>query len=263
MNNHQNKKIDLPSSTVLVTNDDGIYAPGIKLLTEIAEQIAGDVKVVAPEAEQSAQSHSITLHRPLRVRELGQNRYSVNGTPTDCVIMAVHHVMKAKSPHLVLSGVNYGGNLAEDVHYSGTVSAAKEAAMLGFQSIAISLACMPNEEPHWNTVRDYLPDLIKKLTKIGWAEGVLLNINFPNIPYKEITGYQIVSQGQRKYSFSIEETKDPRGNQFHWISSYPNDDSVYEASDLTAIADKAISITPLHIDLTHSETIKNMKTELS
>lgn len=254
---------DLKSSRILVTNDDGILSDGIAILEKIAKTLSDDVWVIAPDVEQSAKSHSITLERPLRKSKIAEKRYTINGTPTDCVIMATHDILKDKKADLVLSGVNNGLNLAEDVHYSGTVAAALEATMLGMPAIAFSLGTFPGKKSHWDTVEACLPNLIKRLTNVGWDDDVLINVNFPNIPVEELTGMSVVAQGKRKYGFSVVETTDPRKNIFHWISSYASDDSSAPDTDLTAFSENKITLTPLHVDLTHKKSIERLKTVFS
>lgn len=255
--------MDLKNARLMITNDDCIHAHGIKLLEKIARQLSDDVWVIAPEAEQSAKSHSLTLHRPLRKVKMGPQAYAVSGTPTDCVIMGVHHILRDNPPHLILSGINHGINLGEDVHYSGTIAAAVEASMLGVQAIAMSFQSSHTGETHehWETVEHYLPDLLEKLTKIGWPKGVLLNINFPNVPPEDVRGVQIVRQGKREAGFSLVETLNPRNIPYFWISGYEQMKMGEENTDLRAVDEQYISITPLAIDLTHDETMEALKKE--
>ncbi|MBX9926547.1 MAG: 5'/3'-nucleotidase SurE, partial [Hyphomicrobiaceae bacterium] len=176
---------------ILVTNDDGINAEGLGVLAVIARSLSDDVWVVAPETNQSGTSHSLTLHTPLRVREIDDRTFAVAGTPTDCVIMGVRHILKDKRPVLVLSGVNDGSNVAEDVTYSGTVAGAMEGTILGIPSIALSLmtrGLTPERVTHWDTPRVHAPQLIKRLLKTGWPVGSLLNVNFPAVAPAEVKG---------------------------------------------------------------------------
>ena len=168
---------------ILLANDDGIHAPGLEVLMEIAKTLSDDIWVVAPETEQSAMAHSISLHKPLRIKQWGEKRYSVDGTPTDCVLVGVKKLFPDKKPDLILSGVNYGPNLGEDVTYSGTVAAAMEGTLFGIPSIAMSQNLMGSESPDWTTARTYGPEIVRKLIHMGWPKNVLMNINFPSIRY--------------------------------------------------------------------------------
>src|SRR6201993_4616328 len=172
-------RIELGKARVLVSNDDGIQSPGIKLLEEIARDLSPDVWVVAPEQEQSAASHSLTTRRPLRMSETATQRYAVDGTPTDCVMLAVKHLLRGRRPDLVLSGINAGGNVGEDLTYSGTVAAAMEATLLGIPAIALSQHFLDGEPIPWETAARFAPEVIRRLTELPWPEHTLINVNFP------------------------------------------------------------------------------------
>src|SRR5437764_11499985 len=184
---------------ILITNDDGIHAPGLDVCEEIARALSDDVWVVAPESDQSGVSHSLSLNDPLRLREIGSRRFAVKGTPTDCVIMGARYIVKEGSPDLVLSGVNRGLNAAEDVTYSGTIAGAMEGTILGIPSMALSQAYGPatRERPHWDTAIHYAPDLIRRVLAAGMPRDVLVNINFPDCPPDEVKGIAITMQGKR------------------------------------------------------------------
>src|SRR5215475_12101696 len=169
---------------ILLTNDDGIHAPGLAILEKIARILSDDIWVVAPETDQSGVSHSLSLNDPLRVRDIGPRHYAVKGTPTDCVIMGVRHLMKDAAPDLVLSGVNRGQNVAEDVTYSGTIAGAIEGTILGIASIALSQAYSPatKQKPHWETAIAFAPDLIRRVLAEGMPRDVFVNVNFPDVP---------------------------------------------------------------------------------
>ncbi|OYW87533.1 MAG: 5'/3'-nucleotidase SurE [Sphingobium sp. 32-64-5] len=239
---------------ILLTNDDGVHAPGLKVLEAIARTLSDDIWIVAPSEEQSGAGHSLTLTRPLRIRKHGEKHYSVTGTPTDAVMMAVSHLMKDCPPDLVLSGVNRGANLAEDVTYSGTVSAAMEGAISGFRSIALSQVYS----------REGMGDLVPFACAEAWGEKVLrplltmpldplmlINVNFPAIAPEAVKGVRVVRQGFHTPGRTrIVEGTDPRGYHYYWFGLGLSD-SAPEGSDLEAIRDGYIAVTPLHYDLTH------------
>jgi 5'-nucleotidase len=209
--------------------------------------------VVAPETEQSGASHSLTLTQPLRLRRITPRRYAVQGTPTDSVMMAVLHLMKDKAPDLVLSGVNRGYNIADDVTYSGTVAAAMEGTALEIPSIALSQSFAERDDPeeHWDCAERHAPGLVKKLFEIGWPKGVLLNINFPDQPAEEVSRVRVTQQGTRDQSqLRVDQRVDARGQTYFWIGFrriFTNPDA---GSDLRAISEGEISVTPLHLNLT-------------
>jgi 5'-nucleotidase len=241
---------------VLITNDDGIEAPGLDVLEHIANDISKDVWVVAPETDQSGASHSLTLAEPLRMRELSKRRYAVKGTPTDCVIMGVRYLLADKPPQLVLSGVNRGQNLADDVNYSGTVAGAIEGVLLGVPSIALSLAIGQNEtgQPIWDTPMRHGARLMKKLLKAGWPEGVVLNVNFPDCEPGEVKGMSVTRQGQRNPDFlRIEDRLDTRGKPYYWVGIERRKARPPKGTDLWAVHSGRISVTPLHLDFTDDE----------
>ncbi len=252
-------KFNLKKARVLVTNDDGIHAPGLKVLEKLAKTISDDVWVVAPETEQSATSHSLTLRRPLRQRRLGPKRYSVDGTPTDCVLVAHHHIMEDRPPELVLSGINDGGNLGEDVTYSGTVAATMEAALLGVRAIAFSHQRQPDGSVRWKVAEQFLPDIVRRLAVMDWPKDLLVNVNFPAVAPGEVTGIEICRQGRRVQGTSVTEGADPSGRSFLWVGGYQVDESSEKDTDLAVTARGGISVTPLHLDLTHRGTMKKMK----
>jgi len=238
---------------ILITNDDGIHSPGLEACEKIARVLSDDVWIVAPESDQSGVSHSLSLNDPLRMREVGERHYAVKGTPTDCVIMGVRHLMKDR-PDLVLSGVNRGRNCAEDVTYSGTVAGAMEGAVLGIPSFALSqaYAFTTKHFPYWDTAIKFAPDLIKRILKAGMPRDVLVNINFPDCLADEVVGVAIAVQGKRDQELlRIEARHDGRGNPYYWIA-FERGGIVGAApgSDLAALNEKRISVTPLRLDLT-------------
>jgi 5'-nucleotidase len=239
---------------ILVTNDDGIHAPGLEICEQIARALSDDVWVVAPEYDQSGVSHSLSLNDPLRLREIGERRFAVKGTPTDCVIMGVRNLLGDKRADLVLSGVNRGRNAAEDVTYSGTVAGAMEGAVLGIPSFALSQAYRggSRKEPHWQTALRYAPDLIQRVLKTGVPRDVLVNVNFPDCPPEAVTGIAVTVQGKRDMELlHIEPRYDGRGNPYYWIAfAREAQPEPRDGTDLSALAQNRIAITPLRLNLT-------------
>ncbi len=250
------KRMELAEARVLISNDDGINAPGLKVLERVIRPLAAEVTVVAPETEQSAASHSLTLRRPLRIRKVSPGRYAVNGTPTDSVLLAVNQIMKDSPPDLVLSGINRGGNLGEDVTYSGTVAAAMEGTLLGCPAMALSQVTDDNRAARWGTARHWVGDVVSRLMALTWPRNVLINVNFPDLPARSVTGIEITRQGRRKIGGSVAEGKDPRGQTYFWIGAQRVEDRFRPGTDLEAVSRGVISITPLSMDLTHAPTIK-------
>lgn len=253
--------LELSGARILVTNDDGIDAPGLRVLERVAQEFSADVWVVAPETEQSGAGHSLTLTRPLRHRHLSGQRHAVNGSPTDCVLFAIAHIMRGQKPDLVLSGVNRGGNLGEDITYSGTVAAAMEATLLGVPAIAFSQVTGTREQPiHWGTAERHAPDILRLLTSVAWPKDVFMNVNFPNRLADQTTGVRIVAQGRRESNYSLVALTDPRGNDYYWIGPQRLGELLrQDDTDYHAIEDGAVSVTPLHVDLTHNETLEKLR----
>ncbi|MGQ0671373.1 MAG: 5'/3'-nucleotidase SurE [Hyphomicrobium sp.] len=242
---------------ILITNDDGAGAHGLTVLHQIAKALTDDVWIVAPEMNQSGASHALTLQVPLRYREIGERAYAVRGTPADCVIMGVRHVLKDSAPDLVLSGVNHGANLAEDVSYSGTIAGAMEGTLVGIRSIAMSLTIGfdPEGRQHWKSPLELGPALVERLLAATWPPGVLMNVNFPDLPPDKVQGVAVTCQGRRDQGgLAVEERRDTWGNPYFWygFERRPTDPPL--GSDLRAIADGRISVTPLTIDRTHGAT---------
>jgi 5'-nucleotidase len=252
-------------SRILITNDDGISAPGLKLLEEFAHSICGDVWVCAPETEQSSCSHSLTLTRPVRLKQYGPRRFSVDGTPTDCVLLAAFHLLKDKRPDLLLSGINAGRNLADDVTYSGTVAAALEATMIGIPSIAFSQGFNDYKTPiDWSAAETHLPSVMEKLCGMTIPDGVLLNVNFPAVEAAGVTGIRMVRQGRHKIGDGLAERRDQFGRPYFWVGAVISDDSAIDPdSDLGVVLGGGISITPLSLDLTHDETLRALRKEFA
>jgi 5'-nucleotidase len=242
---------------ILITNDDGIHAPGLKVCEDIARALSDDVWVVAPETDNSGVSHSLSLNDPLRLREVGGRHFAVKGTPTDCVIMAVRHIMTDHRPDLVLSGVNRGQNVAEDVSYSGTVAGAMEGTVLNIPSIALSQAYGPGnrDNPPWDTGRAFGPDLVRQILATGIPKGSLVNVNFPDCHADAVQGVVVTAQGKRDQDLiRIEPRFDGRSNPYYWIAfSRKNKTTRNDGTDLSALAANRISVTPLRLDLTDQD----------
>ena len=254
--------MDLSRARILLSNDDGIHATGLKLLEKIARRLSDDVWVVAPETEQSGSAHSLTLRQPLRIRKLAKRRYSVDGTPTDSVLLAVKHLLADRPPDLVLSGINRGGNLGEDVTYSGTIAAAMEATLLGVKAIALSQHRDESKRAPWQTAEHHAEPLIRKLVEADWPANVFINVNFPDVPPDEVTGIEIGVQGRRKLGDHLEERFDPHGRPYYWVGPLRREEPSRKKSDLAAVQRKAIAVTPLHLDLTHQATLRHLRDAL-
>ncbi len=238
---------------ILITNDDGIHADGLKACEKIAHELGGEIWVVAPETDQSGVAHSLSLNDPLRLREIDERRFAVKGTPTDCVIMGVRHIMK-ELPDLILSGVNRGRNCAEDVTYSGTVAGAMEGTVLGIPSFALSqsYSFLNRARPCWETSIKFAPDLIRRVLDTGMPRDVLVNVNFPDCMPDEVVGTAVTCQGKRDQELlRIDPRRDGRGNPYYWIAfERGGPTGAAHGSDLAAIAENRIAVTPLKLDLT-------------
>lgn len=251
---------------ILITNDDGIHAKGLEVLKSIALGLSPDVWTIAPETNQSGTAHSLTLHQPLRLRQVDERTFAAAGTPTDCVIMGVRHVLMEQPPDLVLSGINHGSNLGEDITYSGTVAAAMEGTLLGIPSIALSLM-MGFEEGErraiWDTPLAHAPALIKKLLEVKWQPGRLINVNFPGVKPEEVAGVAVTSQGVRDQALlHIDSRTDPWGTPYFWFGFGRRKSTLVEGTDLSAIANKKISVTPLSVDLTDTKALASLAQHL-
>ena len=237
---------------ILITNDDGIDAPGINALAEALATVA-EVAVVAPDRERSAVSHSLTLHHPLRALLLAPGRYSVDGTPTDCVNLGIHSLLDFH-PDLVVSGINRGANLGDDVTYSGTVAAALEATLMGIPAFAISLVSKEDGADYSNAAR-FAVKLASLLSKNGLPKDTFLNVNVPDSPGTLSLPPLVTTQGKRRYEGTIVDKVDPRGRSYYWIGTADLDFHDIEGSDFAALKRGHISITPLHLDMTNHQSI--------
>ncbi len=247
---------------ILVTNDDGVFADGLFALYQALSEV-GDVTVVAPERQQSATGHAITLHKPLRLSPVnlrdGSPAFASNGTPSDCAALGILEAMGG-DVDLVVSGINHGPNLGWDVHYSGTVSAAIEAAMVGHPSVAVSVASW-DKDIHWEPVARFAAQVAKRLQTQPLPPHTVLNINAPNLPQSEIKGVAVTTQGRRQYVDRLEKRLDPVGRPYYWLGgSLAEEAAGAEAgSDVRAVADGKISLTPIHLDLTAYSLLPSLK----
>ena len=242
---------------ILLTNDDGIHAPGLKILEAIAKTLSDDVVVVAPETDQSGVAHSLSLNNPLRLREISPRHFAVQGTPTDCVIMGVRKIMADAKPDLILSGVNRGQNVAEDVTYSGTIAATMEGTLIGIPSIALSQAYggAGREKIEWDSAATLGPKVVERVLAAGIPEGVLINVNFPACRAAETEGLAITRQGRRDTELMrIEERRDGRGIPYYWLMFKRGGLEPGAGTDIEALREKKVSITPLKLDLTDQAT---------
>lgn len=247
---------------ILLTNDDGIDARGLEVIERVARTMSDDIWVVAPAEEQSGTGHSLTLTHPIRLRRHDERRFSVTGTPTDAVMMALAHIMKDTPPDLILSGVNRGANLAEDATYSGTVSAAMEGALAGVPSIALSQAYarqgMGSSVP-FASAEAWAQRVVEPLTREPMARGTLVNVNFPAVGADEVRGIRVCRQGFRDYGrLRIDERTDPRGFPYYWFGLASTVETPGHQTDLEAVADGYVSVTPLHLDLTHDPSLATL-----
>ena len=250
---------------ILITNDDGVHGPGLEVLEKIAAQLSDDVFTVAPETDQSGVAHSMSLSDPLRLRQISERRYAVKGTPTDCVIMGVRNILKDKKPDLVLSGVNRGQNVAEDVTYSGTIAGAMEGCALNIPSIAMS-QCYDEHDRHaidWSAGEVHGPSTIAALVKAGWPAGTLINVNFPACTADAVKGVKVVPQGKYDLqSTEIHERTDARQRNYYWIGLRRRKGVVSGDTDVGAVYADHISVTPLHLNLTEQGVLAGLRAAL-
>lgn len=241
---------------VLVTNDDGISAPGIVALSSALEKL-GEVVVVAPDRERSAVGHALTLHHPLRVNRLDARRFAIDGTPTDCVNLGIHSILRVK-PDLVVSGINRGANLGDDITYSGTVSAALEATLMGIPAIAVSLAT-DGDGTNYEAAAAFAVRLAEMVHRKGLPTDTFLNVNVPDLSAEELRTPLVTSQGKRRYEGLVVDKVDPRGRNYYWIGSVDLNFLDIEGSDFAAVSRGHISVTPLHLDLTNYSSLAELQ----
>jgi 5'-nucleotidase len=241
---------------ILVSNDDGVRSEGIEALAD-AMKALGAVYIVAPDRERSAAGHSLTLTHPLRVEKLGPRVYSVDGTPTDCVNLGVNGILRGKKIDLLVSGINKGANLGDDITYSGTVSAAIEGTLLGIPSVALSL--VTRKRFRFDVAAHYALAVARKVLRKGLPGDTLLNVNVPNVPREEIRGVRMTRQGKRIYGDLIVEKRDPRGRKYYWIGGDHLRSERIPGSDLEAIEGNFVSVTPIHLDLTNYGALRTLR----
>ncbi len=243
---------------ILLSNDDGIHAPGLEVLEEIARKLSDDIWIVAPEVERSGAGRAITLTEPIRVRHISDKRYACSGTPSDCMLLGIGEIMKGARPDLVLSGINRGQNLAEDTSVSGTVAVAMQAMQMGVPAIALSQAMnfRTGEPIPWQTGAEHGHDVIQRLLGQKWPANVVLNVNFPDCLPGDVTGTEVTFQGVRDEATNhIDRRDDLRGNAYYWIGYHGKLSKPPVGSDLRAIYENRISITPLHLDMTEHSAL--------
>ena len=257
---------DLNQATILISNDDGIHAEGIAILTKVAKTLGADVWVVAPESEQSGAGHSLTIHTPLRVRELGGQHFAVSGTPTDCILLAVQQILPKilpKRPDLVLSGINRGKNTAEDVTYSGTIAAAMEATLLEIPAIAFSQQYHESEPMQWDSAYHWALQTLHALEGFSWPQHTLLSVNIPHREQADVAGIIAAPQGARPQTGKIDARIDPKGRAYYWIGGTGFEDIATPADcDQEQLRKGYVTITPLHLDLTERTTLQALRTQL-
>jgi len=247
---------------ILLTNDDGIHAEGLAVLERIARTLSDDVWVVAPETDQSGLAHSLTLSEPLRLRQVSEKHFALRGTPTDCVIMGVKEVLGGKKPDLVLSGVNNGANMADDVTYSGTIAGAIEGTLQGIKSFAISQAANYLDGERlvpWEIVENYAPDLLKKLIDVEMPDWTFMNLNFPNCRPEDVQGIAVTAQGKLDFGINIEKRSDGRGYPYYWLKFDARKGDFREGTDIHALRERKISVTPLKLDLTDYDLLDRIQ----
>ena len=248
---------------ILLSNDDGINAPGLEVLERVARSLSEDVWIVAPEAEQSGAAHSLTLDRPLRARRISAKRYAVDGTPTDCLMLAINSLMEGLRPSLMLSGVNRGANLADDVTYSGTIAAAMEATLLGVPAIALSQKCRSGRRVRWATAEHYAPGLVRRLVEAGWPEDVFINVNFPDVAAAKVKAIRVCQQGRRRFGDALSEGVDSRRVPYSWMGGVGDKEEKVPGCDIDVVNAGAIAVTPLCLDMTHGPTAEALRKALA
>jgi 5'-nucleotidase len=248
--------LDNDGPIILVSNDDGVRSEGLLMLSGALKEL-GTVYVVAPDRERSAASHSLTLTQPLRVEKLGPRIYSVDGTPTDCVNLGVNGILRGKKIDLLVSGINKGANLGDDITYSGTVSAAMEGTILGIPSIAVSL--VTRSKFRFDVASEFAVAIARKVMHQRLPDDTLLNVNVPNVPRENITGVRVTRMGKRIYGDIIVEKRDPRGRKYYWIGGDYLSNEEVPGSDLEAVEENYVSITPIHLDLTNYSALRTLR----
>ncbi|WP_066741452.1 5'/3'-nucleotidase SurE [Cupriavidus sp. D384] len=254
---------DFVVDRVLLTNDDGIEAPGLAVLEQVAATLAREVWIVAPNHDQSGTSHSISLHAPLRVAEHGPRRFGISGTPGDCVVMAARHLMRDAPPDLVLSGINRGGNLGLETVFSGTVGAAMTGMLLGIRSIALSQVFTDRNAVKWQTSRTLAPDVIRRLLAAGWTDGACLNVNFPDVEPEQAGPLVVSRQGMGLVkAIDVRAHVDPRGIPYHWLQFSRGPRPDVDDAEAMVVGRGAVSVTPLRFERTDDEAATQLAAAL-
>jgi len=244
--------------SILLSNDDGVTSPGLTALRAALETLDEEVWVVAPDRDQSAVSHSVTLNRPLRIESVAPRVYAVDGTPTDCINLAINGILQQR-PRLIVSGINRGANMGDDVTYSGTVSAAMEGTLLGVPSFAVSLVARYAQDCDFEPAARFARYLAGVVLERGIPKDTLLNVNVPCLPADQIRGFALTRQGKRRYGDAIVENVDPRGRKYYWIGGGELDFVPAEGTDFAAVQERLISVTPLHLDLTNYQSLRDLE----
>ena len=262
----------LTDHRILLVNDDGIDAPGMQVLESVARQIADEVFVVAPEKNRSGASHSLSIGMPVRVRKIDRYHYAVTGTPTECVMLALQELLTDNRPTVCLAGINRGPNLADDTAYSGTIAAARESTQLGVPAVAMSQVFVPGEKNfglgedrkiHWETSERWAPTVLKHLLAGPWNDSVFMNLNFPGVPPEQVRGLRITRQGRRPPGcYVLEQDVDSNGEPYYRMLLAYEDGTPDPGSDIKAIADGYISLSPLGLDLTATESLGTLAEEM-
>ncbi len=243
---------------ILLSNDDGVSSEGLRTLYDSMRSL-GEVIVVAPDREQSAAGHSLSLHRPLRINALEENWYAVDGTPTDCVNLALNGLLKDRPPDIVLSGINKGGNLGDDITYSGTVAAAMEATLIGYPAVAVSLVYEDGEPFLFELAGQFARRIAEEILKANIKKGILLNVNVPNIKAEDCRGVRVTRQGKRVFGDAIVEKIDPRGREYYWIGGNGQNWVREPDTDFDAVSNRAISVTPIRLDFTDFDAMEELR----
>ena len=263
----------LADHRILLVNDDGIDAPGMRVLEKVARQIANEVFVVAPEENRSGASHSLSIGMPVRVREIDRWHYAVTGTPTECVMLALQELLADNPPTVCLAGINRGPNLADDTAYSGTIAAARESTQLGVPAVAMSQVFVPGEKNfglgedrkiHWSTAERWAPPVLKGLLANTWDGSVFMNLNFPGVPPEQVRGLRITTQGRRPPGcYVLERDADADGEPYYRMLLAYEDGTPAADSDIQAIADGYVSLSPLSLDLTATESLQTLAEDMA
>jgi 5'/3'-nucleotidase len=258
------RKKDLGQARILIVNDDGINAPGLKVLERIARTLSKDIWVFAPEVEQSGMSHAFTLTGAIRVQRLGRRRFAVSGSPTDCVLLAISAFLKDHPPDIVLSGVNRGANLAEEVIYSGTVAGAMEGTLLGIRSVALSQVLGPERAANWDAAQKHGPRVVRALLAKEWPSDVFMNVNFPACDAADVRKTTVVRQGRRSAGYEIHKITPMRGREYYMVGDSQHGSDLRRGdSDYKASARNEITVTPLHVDLTHRSALTTIRSDFA